>query len=661
MAISKVKKFHIFAHLSIKEQLLKELQKLGCAEIIHIGGKTAFHDWENIDDIGNNTNAELNKVKFCIGLLSDYEEKEKKGLESLFPSKEEVNYETLIELSKSLDYEKIYKQCKDYDNELNHLKLQENKLFAIQEELKDWEELDLDLSTVEQSKYISYLLGTISKGNLDNLISESNEKIKKIVIEQVKEDKNTSKIAIICLKENTEKVQKILQQYHVEMYKYSHSFSGTPAQILEKISENMKEISERRKQIQIDLKNIYNENKEIYKIYDYLIIDKEKEEAISLLKRSKKTFVIKGWIKKKDIPELKDKLKENFKAYEIQFSEPEEDDRVPVALENHKLVQPFEVITELYSLPNYSEMDPTPILSLFYFIFFGLCLSDVGYGAVLAILCYLAIKKLGMEGGAKKLFTLLYYCGISGIFGGIIVGSWFGDILNYLPPAFSSIRYLLVDKLSLFNPTDNPLPLLILSISLGIIQVYTGIILKFIDNVNKGKLIDGIMDQISWLIFLTGIIMVLLQNMIAPIFGKIAWILLIIGILTLVTTQGRTNKNIILRIGSGILSLYDITGYFSDVLSYSRLFALGLATGIIATMFNMLAEMANMPYIGIFLTILILFIGHVFNLLISGLSAFIHDARLQYVEFFTKFYKAGGISFKPFGLKTTYTKIISKN
>jgi V/A-type H+-transporting ATPase subunit I len=303
-------------------------------------------------------------------------------------------------------------------------------------------------------------------------------------------------------------------------------------------------------------------------------------------------------------------------------------------------------------------MDPTPILSLFYFIFFGLCLSDVGYGAVLAILCYLAIKKLGLEGSAKKFFTLLYYCGIAGIFGGIIVGSWFGDGLNYLPPAFSGIRYFLIEKLSLFNPTDNPLPLLILSISLGVIQVYTGIILKFLDNVNKGKLIDGLMDQISWLLLLTGIIMVLLQNMLPPALGKIAWIFLISGIVILVTTQGRTNKNIIMRLGSGILSLYNITGYFSDVLSYSRLFALGLATGIIATMFNMLATMANVPYVGIFLTILILFIGHVFNLLISGLSAFIHDARLHYVEFFTKFYRGGGISFKPFGLKTRYTNVI---
>jgi len=657
MAISKVKKFHIFAHLSIKEQLLKELQKMNCIEIIHIGEKTAFQNWDNIDDIDFNTSSELNKVKFCIDLLSNYRENEEKGLKSLFPAKEEVDFEKLIELSKQFDYESLYQQCKEFDNGLNHIKLRENKLFAIQEELKDWEELDLDLSTMEHSKYIRYLLGTISKTNFNKFVNEISNKIKNIIVQSIKEEKNTLKIAIICLKEDIEKIQEISQQNHLEIYKYSHSFSGTPKEILKELSENIKKISSKRIKIEIELKNIFQKNKALYKVYDYLSINKEKEDANTFLKRSKNTFVIKGWIKKKEIPKLEKRLKENFKTYEVQYSEPKESDQVPVALDNHKLVKPFEVITELYSLPNYFEMDPTPILSLFYFIFFGLCLSDVGYGAVMAILCYLAIKKLGLEGSAKKFFNLLYYCGIAGIFGGIIVGSWFGDILNYLPPAFNSVRYFLIEKLSLFNPTDNPLPLLILSISLGIIQVYTGIILKFLHNVSRGKLIDGLMDQISWLLFLTGIIMVLLQNMMPPIFGKIAWILLISGIVILVVTQGRTNKNIIMRLGSGILSLYDITGYFSDVLSYSRLFALGLATGIIATMFNMLATMSNVPYVGIFLTILILFIGHVFNLLISGLSAFIHDARLQYVEFFTKFYRAGGISFKPFGLNTRYIKV----
>ncbi len=661
MAISKVNKFHIFAHLSIKEQLLEELQKLGSVEIIHISKKTVFHDWENIEEnLDANISAELNKVKFCIDLLSNYQEEKNNGLKSLFSSKETLDYTKLVELSQQLEYNELYQQCKDFDNELNNLKLQENKLKAIELELKDWKELELDLSTINQSKYVRYLLGSIAKNNLDSFFNEVKQHSKLNVIQTIKEEKNKSNIIVISVKENIEEIQRIAQKYHFEIYKYNYNFSGSPIQILKEISKELSDISKRRKKIELELKDIFKNNQSIYKIYDFLSINKEKEEVSEYLKKSEQSFVIKGWIREKDISRLQSRLKEHFKAYEAYFSEPNKDDQVPVSLDNHKFVKPFEVITELYSLPNYFEMDPTPILSIFYFIFFGFCLSDVGYGAVMAILCYLAINKLGLEGSARKFFRLLYYCGIAGIFGGIVVGSWFGDILSYLPPIFDNIRYFLVQKVSLFDPTDNPIPLLIFSLSLGVIQVYMGIILKFLDNLKKDRLIDGLMDQISWLILLTGIILLLVQGMLAPIFGKIAWFLLIIGVLTLIFTQGRTNKNIIMRIGSGILSLYNITGYFSDVLSYSRLFALGLATGIIATMFNMLATMANVPYIGIFLTLIILFIGHVFNLLISGLSAFIHDARLQYVEFFTKFYQAGGVAFKPFNLKTIYTKVEEK-
>ncbi len=661
MTIAKVNKFHIFAHLSIKESLLSELQKIGCAEIIHISKKSAFHDWENIkEEVALNTSAELNKVKYCIDLLSNYREEEKKGIKLLFPSKEIIDYHKLIKLSRELDYDSLYQQCKELDNEINHLKLQRNKLKAIEQELQDWQELDLNLSKINQTKYVRYLLGSITKKDLENFIGEIEKQSKLNIVQTVKENKNTFNVIVISLRENIEEIQKIAQQKHVEIYKYNHPFEGTPKKVLEEISKQLTEITKKRKSIEEKLKDIFKNNQVIYKIYDFLSINKEKEEIKSYLKRSVNSFVIKGWIQKKDISKLQNRLKEHFKTYEIYFTEPKEDDQVPVALENHKFVKPFEVITELYSLPNYFELDPTPILSIFYFIFFGFCLSDVGYGAVMAFLSYLAINKLGLEGSARKFFRLLYYCGIAGIFGGIIVGSWFGDILNYLPSVFSSARDFLIQRLALFNPTDNPIPLLILSLSLGVLQVYTGIILKFQDNVKKGKLIDGLMDQISWLFLLTGIILVLLQGMMAPIFGKIAWFLLIIGVLILILTQGRQNKNIIMKIGSGVLSLYNITGYFSDVLSYSRLFALGLATGIIAKMFNMLATMADIPYVGIFLSLVILFIGHVFNLLISGLSAFIHDARLQYVEFFTKFYQAGGIPFKPFNFKTIYTKVEEK-
>jgi len=662
MAVSKINKFHIFAHLSLKESLLKELQKLSCVEITKIEKKALFHEWEKIEENPDeNIASESNKVKFCIDLFNLYKDKDTKKSDRAIYKKETIDYEELSKIISNFNYDEIYQNCKNLDSELNNLKLQKSKLNNTFYEIQDWEKLELDLIQTNKSRYIDYILATVNKNILNKIKEDLAQKNILNIIEIVKEEKNNLKVVIVSLKEKSDELKKIIQKHQVEIFNYSQPLTGTPKQIMENIKSELNNIDNRLAEIADQIRNIGKENKEIYKIYDYLTTVKEKETVKENMRKSENTFVIKGWIKNKEIPKLEKKLDEYFKEYEIFFTEPEREDQVPVSLENHKLVEPFEVITELYSLPNYFEMDPTPILSIFYFIFFGLCLSDVGYGAAIAIICFLAIRKFKLEGSAKKFLTLLYYCGIAGIFGGILVGSWFGDILNYLPPFLSGLRDLLTQKIALFDPTNNPIPLLILSLVLGVIHVYIGIILKFIDNLKNNKLADGVMDQISWLLFLTGIILFLIKSMLPPYFSSIAWFLLLFGMLILVFTQGRSNKNIIMRIGSGILSLYNITGYFSDVLSYSRLFALGLATGIIATMFNMLATMVDIPFVGIILTIIILFIGHVFNLLISGLSAFIHDARLQYVEFFTKFYQAGGNSFQPFGLKTTYVKIKEKN
>ncbi len=659
MAISQISKFHIFAHLSIREPLIAELQKLGCMEITQIEEEVEFRNWKSMEEDANNNGIarKLNNVKFCIDLLSNYGNDRKKGLNSLFTSKKVYHYAELVKIAEQFDYENLFTQCKSSDNELNHLKLEENRLVTAKFEIQKWQDLELDFKEIEQRKYVEYTLGSTAKKYFNGLVQDVEQLDNAATIRIIKEEKNKFYIVLIALKENISKIESILQKHHFEIYKYSYPFTGTPKQILKTISEQLNAIAKKRSEIEKILTKLHQDNQLIYPLYDFLCIEQEKEEAKKLLKKSKEIIAIKGWIQDKDISKLREKLEEHFEAYEIKFSKPEKGEPIPVALTNHNLIKPFEIIAELYSLPDYHEIDPTPVLSIFYFIFFGLCLSDVGYGASMALLSYFAIKKLKLDRGANKFFKLLYYCGISGILGGILVGSWFGDILDYLPPQLGHIREFLVHKLALFQPTDNPLPLLILSLVLGVIQVYTGIILKFIDNIRNDKLYDGLMDQVSWLFFLTGLILFMAKGMMPSFMEKISWIITMIGVLSIVLTQGRTKNNILLKLGSGILALYDVTGYFSDVLSYSRLFALSLATGIIAQMFNMLATMVNIPYIGFLLAIIVLIVGHTFNLLISGLSAFIHDARLQYVEFFTKFYQAGGVPFKPFSLKTKYVDI----
>lgn len=276
---------------------------------------------------------------------------------------------------------------------------------------------------------------------------------------------------------------------------------------------------------------------------------------------------------------------------------------------------------------------------------------------------YFSHQKFKVGGMVKKLFNLLILGGLSSFIVGTFMGSWLGNTLDYLPQQIIFIRNILLDKVALINPINNPMPILVISLILGLIQIYTGIITKFMDNIRNNKIIDGLMDQGSWLLLITGFLIFGIANTFSfsKLILSLSKYMITGGVLSIILTQGRTNKNIIKRIGSGILALYDITGYLSDVLSYSRLFALGLATGIIAVVINTLVVLVkDIPYIGFVFVILIYFGGHLFNIAISTLSAFIHSARLQYVEFFTKFYQGGGTSFIPFKITTKYVNIHTK-
>jgi len=289
-----------------------------------------------------------------------------------------------------------------------------------------------------------------------------------------------------------------------------------------------------------------------------------------------------------------------------------------------------------------------------------MCLSDAGYGLVISVLSYWAMVKLKFEGMVGKFFRLFFLCGISTFIIGAIMGSWMGDTLNYLPKNMLFIRIFLIDTISLLDPIKNPMPLLLISLSLGVIQIYTGFIIKFMSNVKENRIKIGLMDQGSWLLLISGMLLFILTNTISSLsaFSVIAKYIIWVGLFSIIITQGRSNKNIILKVAGGILSLYDTIGYFSDILSYSRLFALGLSTAVLAVVVNNFVMLfKDIPIIGIIVAALVFIIGHLFNMVISGMGAFIHSTRLQYVEYFTKFYEGGGTPFKPFKVITKYIQI----
>ncbi|MBU1291170.1 V-type ATP synthase subunit I [bacterium] len=661
MAVCKVKKVSIFAHLELKDEIIEELQKAGCVQIIDVKPKLKklslldFNVINNIEGI-----SVLPEVKYCIDYLSNFIDKPKKSDKPTITTKNIYDYKKLPLLFSQFDYKKIYSKCKELDEKLKELKNRENHIVKIQEHLEEWKELNIKVEDLEGTKNTKIIVGTLPLKDFVSCLEEIKKIGKEIEINKFTEDKKRCKIIIISISEYYVPIKKVLDKYNFDSFQIPLEFAKTPKNILEDISEELNNIKEKREIISDASKKLYKENLSLYLAFDYLSILKSRQDIEKYLKMTKQVIIIEGWILEKDINRMKNSLFNKTNELEIIFSDPDEKDDIPVALDNNKFVEPFESITELYGIPKYKEFDPTPLFAPFYFIFFGMCLSDAGYGLVIAVLSCWAMVKLKFEGMVKKFFGLFFLCGISTFIMGVIMGSWMGDTLNYLPKNILFIKTFLIDTISLLDPIKNPMPLLLISLSLGVIQIYTGFIIKFITNVKENRIKTGLMDQGSWLLLISGILLSIIANTISSLsgFSIITKYIIWAGLLSIVITQGRSNKNIILKAAGGVLSLYNIIGYFSDILSYSRLFALGLSTAVLAVVVNNFVMLfKDLPFIGIIVATSVFIIGHLFNMVISGMGAFIHSTRLQYVEYFTKFYEGGGTSFKPFKVITKYIQV----
>ena len=664
MAVCKVKKVNLFTHIELKDKIIDELQQAGCIQITDVTAKLEKPDLLTYKEIKTvEIDSALSEVKYCIDYLSNYKGKVKRFNKSLDWLRNVYDYDKLSLLFAQFDYKKTYKMCKELDGSLAELKSRENHIEGIKDQLTEWKELNIKIQDLGGTKNTKLILGFIASKDCISCLEEIKKIGKEIDIKKFGEDKKQCKIMIISIPEFHLSVKKVLSKYNFEYFKFPPELKGTPLEVIKNISEEFKDIREKREKIVKASRKLYKNNLSLYIAFDHLFISKNKKDIEKYFKQTKNVLILEGWILEKDIDSLKKRLFKKYQEIEIFFSDPKENEDIPVALNNNKIIKPFEVITELYGIPQYKEFDPTPLLMPFFFIFFGMCLSDAGYGLIMAGLFYFASKKFKVGGMAKKLFNLLILGGLSSFIVGAFMGSWLGNTLDFLPYQIIFIRNILLNKIALINPINNPMPILILSLILGLIQIYTGITTKFIANIKSKKPVDGLMDQGSWLLLITGFLMLGIANMfpLSKLIFYLSRYMIIGGILSIIFTQGRANKNIIKRIGIGILALYGITGYLSDVLSYSRLFALGLATGIIAVVVNTLVLLVkDIPYIGFIFVILIYFGGHLFNIAISTLSAFIHSARLQYVEFFTKFYQGGGTAFIPFKVETKYIKIHTK-
>jgi V/A-type H+-transporting ATPase subunit I len=666
MPISKMLKVRIIAHGDRKDELIDTLHRLALVQIEDSREKLQTPGWQEMlreEDVPGapELDHQIAGVRYALDFVSKFETSGQNLIESFFSPKflvDEKEYENVV---RNFDFGMI-DRCRELDAELTRVKNEEAHLYTLYEELLPWQSLEIALEDLETAHTVT-ALGTLPVEHAESLNTIGKEH-KTTYIATVNETDKETYAVVTHLKSETEKILKKLRAIEFSPVSFG-GLQGYATDQLEYLLDSMEETKKKREAVEEKCTALLKEQLSLMIVYDHLTNVKAKREVKENFIRTEKSFVVEGWIPRREVQALTEGLS-HMREVEIFTEEPQDDEDVPVELRNPgRIMRPFELVTKIYGLPHYAEIDPTRMLAPFFIVFFGLCLSDVFYGFLLISLSFLALKKIKMGPDGNLLFKLLIMAGVVTVICGFLTGSWFGNVTEYLPGQLAFLETVR-QNLTLLNPIENPLGMLGIVLLMGLVHVWFGILIKMYMSIRDGYILDAALDQGLWLILLPFGTLMVLKSMFevdVPAYTAVTYIVFgcLIG---LVLTQGRYQKggNIVTTIFKkffvGLLSIYNIFGYLGDVLSYSRVLALGLATGAIAIVFNSIISMvAGWPYIGLIVAG-ILFVGlHMFNLVINALGAFIHPGRLQYVEFFTKFLEGGGEDFKPFQYDSKYIKV----
>lgn len=631
MAVARLTKVRLLAMREERTAILELLQRL---EIINLTDLPAnappAEDLAPLERL-------LSELKAAIVFLDGIEPKKKSFVEAFLPNKERVAAAEFSAACRGEDCPALIKDCGAIEERLSSMKALKADLLHLHDQLAPWKKLSVPLDTLNESGRVAYLTGKIKINNL-GLRSPAAELI---VVDRTPKE---AYVIVVHLKEAAKPVLEELSKIGFIPLPLSAS-PNPPAAELARISALLKEIKAEHRQLITKAAGFRPHLSQLKYHYDFLLNQKNTAELAAKLAATRYTFMIEGWLKTDQLPRLKarlDKLTADYALAEVAAGEEEEP---PVILTNPAILKPFELITKTYSLPRYGDLDPTAALAFFFIFYFGICLGDVGYGLTLTLISIYFLRRYQLPEGGKNLFQLLGLGGVVAAVSGVLTGSYFG----FQPGLFSP----LLSSWQIIDPVKNPLVMLAFALCLGVIQILFGIILKFSAKVRSGKYLAAVIDEGFWFFFLSSLVFYLVTQATAAGWCAIA------GAVLLVLTQGRHKRSIIEKFFSGLLSLYKVSGYLGDTLSYSRLLALGLSTTVIAAVINILSDMVRggVPVIGVGLMVVLLFFGHLFNLVIGVLGAFVHSMRLQMVEFFSKFYEGGGRAFRPYSRSAEYTII----
>ncbi len=657
-----MEKIELVAMMSESKRVIDFLQRKGIVELtsheVPDGMLNPDTDY-NISQLEKFTQT----AKEAKETLSRYAPEKKSIVDSFKPPKE-MTLSRFLEMSEEAD--KTMNKCYEIlkmQRFVDDAKAEQIRCRTSNEALEVWTDLDIP-TRFTPTKYVTVLIGTFPDSQTDATLkaalAERIPQTEAIETEVVYTSEMQSCAAVMCLKKDADTVNEALRS--MGFVKPTELSDKTPGENIRENNARINDLDEQISKTQTEIADMASEHENISFLIDYFTMRVDKYEQFKKVSLSDNVLYLSGYIPEKYAKKTVEQLENRF-TVAITLSEPEEDEDTPVLLENNAFASGVEGITEMYSLPGKNDIDPNAIMSFFYYLFFGMMFSDAGYGLLMVIATAFILIKCKPEGNKRKTVLMYFFCGISTMFWGIMFGSFFGDLINII-----RTNYLGLPEMRLYvwlNPQGDDLMLTMLWCFLfGIVHLFVGLGVKGYLEWRQGDKLGAICDVLSVYLAVGGAAPIC-AGMIIDIPDTVKTVgkyCAVVGVALIVLTAGRASKGIFGKLGSGLYALYNtISGYLSDVLSYSRLLALGLVTGIIGSVVNLMGTLPENMAVKTVLFIIVFVVGHTINFGINIIGAYVHTNRLQYVEFFSRFYEGGGRAFNPLKVNSTTFKLKEEN
>jgi V/A-type H+-transporting ATPase subunit I len=643
MAVSRMMKILIATYRGEADDLLEELQQAGIVQVLDAERAMVSKDWPELQiDIERPKDLEemVGRLDKCLTFLTRHAID--KGPISILSPLAVVDKDKYSEIVSGKDALDMLGQAEQVAAEIDRFNTEYENCQGTYEALYPWRGLSMPVEEIAGLKTTTCMAGMIGHQHFEEVTAKLSEL--GAAIEQVGSTGNADACLTVCMNESVAEVQKVLRSGDFEQARFEE-VKGTVGKFLEDCEENLARLGVELAEAMGKAGELAKERLKLQILYDHYENLLAREQTKALSPASEYVVLFEGWAKRKDYERLEEMVSK-FGASTIMEVLPGEGEEPPVEIENNRAIRPFEVITKLYGMPQYLELDPTAFLAPFFAIFFGLCMTDAGYGLIMIVGSIYFLKKFQ---GDKKFAMLMVICSATTIIAGALTGGWFGDAIQVLDigPLVKARAAMLTFG---FDPMEKPQIFFILSLVIGYFQLQFALAIAFFDKLSRKDYLGAVGAHLSLIVMLNFLVAYLFGDKLGisePVRGVLLKAAAIPAVLIFLFSH--REGGIGARLGMGAFNLFSTIFYIGDTLSYVRLMALGMVTAGFAAAINQMAGMAKgVPYVGFIFAIVVLLILHSFNLAMGILGAFVHTLRLQYVEFFPKFFEGGGKLFEPF-------------